>query len=248
MQVSLMVRKIITDTIINLVAVNRMQYTVLVSLSVGITVLALIVYFTNPRFFLPYFGSVHPLIAVGIVITTGFIVFSFALSRNWFVIVRPCNSKGLLAAFFLASILALLIIVVDSLIKYPENINVPFPYSIPFYPVMGFVVEIIFHLLPLTLLLSMLSFSFKNVNTDTLIWISIVVVSIIEPVFQLRFGDYRNYPVLFPLYTGLHIFGINFFQFYLLKHYDFITMFSMRLIYYFYWHMAWGYLRLHVLF
>jgi hypothetical protein len=32
------------------------------------------------------------------------------------------------------------------------------------------------------------------------------------------------------------------------RHYDFVSMYTMRLVYYLQWHIVWGSVRLHVLF
>ena len=49
------------------------------------------------------------------------------------------------------------IIIADFFIRYPEDINVPVPEALLFYPAVGFVAEIAFHVLPLALLLFVLA-------------------------------------------------------------------------------------------
>ena len=46
----------------------------------------------------------------------------------------------------------------------------------------------------------------------------------------------------------LNILLINLFQLLIFKRYDFVSMFSFRLAYYAIWHIAWGYVRLNLLF
>jgi hypothetical protein len=41
---------------------------------------------------------------------------------------------------------------------------------------------------------------------------------------------------------------INLVQLTLFRRYDFLTMYAFRLVYYLVWHVAWGHLRLQVLF
>ena len=51
-------------------------------------------------------------------------------------------------------------------------------------------------------------------------------------------GD--RYPVCAVAYVGLHVFLINLIQLLIFKRYDFVTMYSFRLVYYLFWHMRWG--------
>jgi len=81
----------------------------------------------------------------------------FFLSREWFVVYKVGEYKGFLIATGLAALLGLGIIIVDLITIFPADTNRPFPDSLFFYPIFGFVVEVIFHLLPLALLLLGLS-------------------------------------------------------------------------------------------
>ena len=49
------------------------------------------------------------------------------------------------------------------------------------------------------------------------------------------------------LYVSLHIFLINLIQLWLFKRYDFVSMYTFRLVYYLIWHIGWGWVRLEVL-
>ncbi|MCB9291467.1 MAG: hypothetical protein H6560_29470 [Lewinellaceae bacterium] len=43
---------------------------------------------------------------------------------------------------------------------------------------------------------------------------------------------------------SLHIFLINLIQLWLFKRYDFVSMYTFRLVYYLIWHIGWGWVRL----
>jgi hypothetical protein len=55
-------------------------------------------------------------------------------------------------------------------------------------------------------------------------------------------------PLWATLVTGLHVFVINLLMLIMFKRYGFVTLLSFRLFYYIIWHIAWGSIRLSVLF
>jgi hypothetical protein len=132
---------------------------------------------------------------------------------------------------------------------FPATTNILFPESVLFYPAVGFFVEILFHVLPLTVLLLLLNSLLKGTDQQVIFWISIVVVSLLEPIYQSsNMASSSYYPVWEVLYVGLHIFLINLCQLLIFKRYDFVSMYTFRLVYYMFWHIGWGYLRLRLLF
>ena len=133
-------------------------------------------------------------------------------------------------------------------IVLPEDVNRPFPDSLLFYPTIGFVAEIIFHVLPLTLLLFLLTTLFKGLTFEQLIWPCVFIVALLEPIFQTSFSLSEGYPWTAVIFIALHNFLFNFIQLTLFKQYDFVTMYSFRLVYYLLWHIIWGVIRLQLLF
>ena len=57
----------------------------------------------------------------------------------------------------LAALLGIVMILVDTKIIFSADMNVLFPESLLFYPAIGFLVEIVFHVLPLAGLLLVLN-------------------------------------------------------------------------------------------
>ena len=143
---------------------------------------------------------------------------------------------------------ALVMILFDSQVVFPEDVNRPFPDALLFYPSIGFVVEILFHLLPLTLLLIVLTSLFNNLGFKELIWPSILLVALLEPFFQTVIGFSSTYSPWVTRFVALHIFLLNFCQLAIFKRYDFVSMYSFRLVYYLLWHIVWGVIRLKLLF
>jgi len=123
---------------------------------------------------------------------------------------------------------------------FSDSINILFPYSIIFYPFIAIIAEIFFHMIPLYL--------FLKIGKGTKItYPIIVIVSLIEPLFQIIFFSGNN-SLLKIMYLSLHIFIFNVVQLIIYKRNGFWSMYALRIIYYLSWHIIWGYLRLQILF
>jgi hypothetical protein len=234
--------------LIELLSNERNQYLVFFGISLVVAILTVILNFRNAFLFQAFFGKLNPLVAIFIIILLGTVLSGFLLSRGWFLIYKAGNHKGFLVAAGLAALLGLGIILVDLKAVFPADVNRPFPDSLFFYPIFGFVVEVIFHLLPLALLITLLTSIFKDLGFEKIIWPCILIIAIIEPIFQTTLGFSRPYPTWVTIYVFVHIFLINLFQLLIFKRYDFVSMYSFRLVYYAIWHIVWGYVRLKLLF
>jgi hypothetical protein len=233
-----------------LISKERSQYLVFTGLSIGVVVLTGIIYFSNNLLFQRFIGGINPLIASFFIFFLGVISLTFLLSRGWFAIYKKENLKGLFRRSSFAAVFALItILVVDLNVPFPADLNVLFPESLLFYPAIGFFVEILFHVLPLSILLISLTSIFKKANHKNIIWICIIIVSLLEPVFQtIPLFSSSHYPLWAATTVLLNLFLFNLSQLYIFKRYDFISMYSFRLVYYLIWHIVWGYMRLKILF
>jgi hypothetical protein len=172
------------------------------------------------RFFEAYFGSVPPLLVIALTALVGFVSLGFLRSRSWFEIYTSRSVRGVGLSAAIATLFGVWQICADLLVtRFPQDINVPSPQSWLFYPAIGYVVEVFFHALPLALLLAVLGRSTRKSNTAIVTWLCIVFV------FVFTLGE-------------LYVF----------RRYDFISMYSFRLVFYMWWHITWGYLRLRWLF
>jgi hypothetical protein len=71
-------------------------------------------------------------------------------------------------------------------------------------------------------------------------------VAALEPTFQVAFG---GKPLTWgDTYTWIHVFAIAFLQLTVFRRYDLLSMVSLRMFYYAYWHIIWGVIRLKLLF
>ena len=233
--------------LIELLSSERNQLLIFFGISFFVVILTGILYFRNAFLFEAFFGVINPLFAVFLIILLGTVLSVFLLSRGWFVVHKAGEYKGFLVGAGLASLLGLGIILVDLKAIFPADTNRPFPDSLFFYPIFGFVVEVVFHLLPPALLLLGLT-SIKGISFEKVILPCILFVALLEPIFQTALGFSRPYPAWVTGYVFLHIFLINVFQLLIFKRYDFVSMYSFRLVYYAIWHILWGQVRLSLLF
>ncbi|HSV97567.1 MAG TPA: hypothetical protein VLM75_11640 [Spirochaetota bacterium] len=196
-----------------------------------------------------FLGSFDPALAFVIVAIAGTAALAFLSTRGWFHIAGNIGGVDTVKISACALVLGITIAAADSLIRFPRDMNVPFPQSLLFYPVIGFIVEVVFHVLPLFLLLAVLEYAARRKITEKTVLYVLIPVALIEPVFQ-AYGIRATgtYSLWVALYVGVHVFVINIIGLLLFRRYGFIMMYLFRLMYYFLWHILWGHLRLSILF
>ena len=201
----------------------------------------------DPNSFMRILGPINPIILIFLLIIGGFITLRFFLSRNWFEIYAKKQIKKQNYFYYLPILLAFMPILIDLTFRYPETTNVYFPQSLLFYPIIGFVAETMFHLIPTLFLILILSSIFKSLNHKQINWIIILVVSFIEPLYQTIWSP-SYFPLGITIYMGFHLYLFNAIELYIFKRRGFFAMYSTRLIYYLTWHIIWGYFRILILF
>ncbi|MCG8414191.1 MAG: hypothetical protein MI746_08225 [Pseudomonadales bacterium] len=195
-----------------------------------------------------FLGNWHPLAVLLGSLALGWLLLTNPLKRWNFLIVGSNWKQGLIAAIGLATALALLMGMLDVRVRLPEDLNVPFPESLLFYPTIAFIVEVAFHLLPLALLLLVFGQIGKSIDREKLVYLGLPFAALIEPAFQLGVTNDYVIPTWAYFFVLVHIAVINICQLLLFKRYDFLTMYVFRLTYYLWWHVVWGYFRLPILF
>ena len=227
-------------------ASERSQYLVFAGLSMGAIGLTGILYFSDRFLFERFIGGINPLIASVLMVLSGLVLLSFLLFRGWFTIYEKASLEGLIRRSGLAAGFGLIVILVDSSVRlYPADLNILFPASLLFYPAIALYAEILFQVLPLSVVLFILTSIFKNNNSNPIIWAGIFAVSLLEPIYQVMPLVSGNYPLWFVAFVFLHVFLVVLTQLIIFKRNDFVSMYSFRLAYYTLWHIVWGYLRLH---
>jgi hypothetical protein len=224
---------------------EKAQFLVIIALSIGAVGLTAILYFSTDHLFQRFIGRINPLAAALLLAGLGCFLLAFLLSKGWFAIYKQENLKGMFRISGFALLFVSITILVDLKAPFSSEINILFPESLLFYPAIGFFSEILFHVLPLTVLLIVLPSIFNNKSHKTIFWISILVVALVEPIYQVMPMSVSNqFPLWAIAVVGLNLFLFDLTQLLIFKRYDFISMYAFRLVYYLIWHILWGYLRL----
>ncbi len=159
---------------------------------------------------------------------------------------RRESLRGVAWSSAFATMFAVVIILADVAVIFPYQ-HVPPPQSLLFYPAIAYVAEIVFHILPLSILLAWLGQLFQGRDSTTLLWLCIVLASCPEPIFQLNWRSSEGPLSWVDAYVGLHVFAFNVMQLCVFRRYGFISMYVCRLVYYLHWHILWGWGRQYLL-
>lgn len=232
----------------DMISGERLQLRVIAALCAGVTGFAAILYFSNQLLFQRFIGNANPILVFVVASLLGIALLSLLLSRGWFAIYKKATPSGLLRSSALAALFGLIMILVDTQVRFPADMNVPFPESLLFYPAIDFLAQIIFHVLPLAVLMITLTSIFRNANHKTIIWVCVLAISLLEPIYQAAWSSSNQLPLWAAAYVVLHVFLINLTELIIFRRYDFVSMYAFRLVYYVFWHIGWGYARLDILF
>jgi hypothetical protein len=106
------------------------------------------------------------------------------------------------------------------------------------------VAQVALHVVPFALLLAISNILCGTLECHWRNWIAVILASMLEPAFQVRssLSDDRPSSAVAVMAASLFLFGVVELQLY--RRFDFATMFVFRMLYYRYWHVIWGYLRL----
>lgn len=213
-------------------------------IAIGLTSLVLR---TDTKVFDDYTGNIHPWLVITGSGFTGVVLLVYLdrkLRLETLTIPAFRTSILPLAGAFVFGINA---IILDLLLHMPEDLNVAFPISVFFYPAIGFVAEIIFHVIPFVLLATVLHWIPGFNGRERIIYLSLILTAFTEPLYQvismLLTGNYSEWNLLV---IGLHILCLSTYQLFLFIRNGFFHMYLFRLAYYMTWHILWGYLRLRL--
>ncbi len=227
---------------------EKRQYIIFLILSLTVLGFTIILYLLQSDVFSGFFGSINPILVIPLFIILGFGTLLYLQIKRDTVIFRKGKPKKWMIVSLIPLAFALGVILMEVFYPFSEDINVLFPKSLLFYPVMGFVAEIIFQLVPLSLLFALLTVIFKKVDQNKIIILCIMIVSLIEPIFQFLFDTSVSRPLWIKLIDAFRIYLFCCVQLFIYKRYDFVSMFLYRMVYYLFWHVIWGTIRLNILF
>ena len=225
-----------------------LQSPILVLICAGAIAGASLLHLTGSEAFRPYFGPIHPVLATTGILALGLASLRFLDSGDWVLVDRPRRGSlrfALPAA--LATALVIPVVLVDLMGGFPQGLNVPLPESLVFYPVMALVAETVFHVVPLALLISATKRLASPAGRSKVLVGCLIVVALPEPIFQVGTGAGES-PLWASAYVAVHLLAFNLLAVHWLRRYGFLSMLSFRLVYYVWWHIAWGALRLRLLF
>jgi hypothetical protein len=225
----------------------RWQYIAYFALSLIAFIFFVILLPSSGAYFRRFLGDANPIVVVVVASLVGAAaLWALGSSYGFVILKKGATLRGVGLSLVFATLLAVAIVIADLLIRYPKDTNVPVPQALLFYPAIGLIAEIIFHILPLALLLFIMHPLAGRLGNERVVWIGIILVAALEPTFQVLFeGKAFTWG---SAYTWIHVFAIAFLQLYVFRRFDFMSMYSFRLFYYAYWHILWGVIRLHVLF
>jgi len=202
---------------------------------------------SSAPYFARFFSDANPLLVVAATSVIGGAALVVLQSRGGFAVLRGRRTlRGIGLSAALAALLAAAAVAADLLFHYPEDLNVPVPAALLFYPAIGFVAEAVFHLVPLALLLLVMTPLVRIIGLTRAIQLGMLVTAFVEPTIQVLLA--RTVSPSLAVYTSLHVFAISLLQLYVFRRFDFVSMYSFRLCYYALWHLPWGVIRLDVLF
>jgi hypothetical protein len=114
---------------------------------------------------------------------------------------------------------------------------------------MAIVVELVFHLLPLALVMTVLTKIAGEAAPARASLVAVIAVALLEPTYQAALSVGSRAPPPWPAaFVWVHVYALNLAQLLLFRRHDFVAMVVLRLAYYAIWHVAWGHARLVVLF
>lgn len=203
---------------------------------------------TGSPAFGPYFGPISPVGGTALVAALGFAALRFLTAMDTVRLDRPdAGAARFVTPAAMATALAVPVVLADLAGGFPPDINVLPPQGFLFYPVIAVVAETVFHLLPLALLMFVGSRLLPRAGGDRLLTAALLLVALPEPVFQVLAGAGRG-PAWADAYVGVQLVVFNLLAVLWLRRFGFFAMLSFRLVYYLWWHLAWGALRLRILF
>lgn len=191
-----------------------------------------------------FVGKLPPVAVVGVAGALGLASLSVLDTAKW--VGSDPERRGLARSSALALGFGAAILIADSTLGFDEGINVPWPAGALFYPVMGFIAEVAFHLVPLTLVVTAVG---RKRQLEPRIAIAVMLlVALIEAVYQVLGSGTADTSPWLMTYLLLHMTVFGFVGLAALRRYGFAAMMWLRLVYYLIWHLIWGAVRLEILF
>jgi hypothetical protein len=192
--------------------------------------------------FEPYFGALPPTWVMTGVVAVGALAMAHLQAATDFEVLGPGAGRDAASVIAWAvPLLAATAIGADLLLGYPEDTNVAMPDALRFYPAIAVFVEIALHLLPIAVLVAMLG---EPTGLDVTFLRIAIPVALVEAVVQAVYATSIGTSV----FSAVHLMVFGVAQVWVFWRFGFMWMLGFRLAYYSLWHLAWGLVRLELLF
>lgn len=189
-------------------------------------------------------GVRHPTLTTLAVVLLGYGAWSIIVRRGW-IASGVEGRAGFGVALCIGAALTLPVVLVDLLGGFPADINAPAPDALLFYPSVALMAELVFHAAPLACG-ALLAGVWPRVAGP--VWLVALASGLaVEPALQVIWGLSES-PTWANIFVGVQLLVFNGIGLWVLRRYGFLRVFAYRLSYYAIWHMAWGHVRIDVLF
>ena len=172
----------------------------------------------------------------------GAIAMASLQGRSEFAILGPGESRDAVSIIAWAvPLLTVAAIGADLVLGFPEDTNVAVPDALRFYPAIAVFVECALHVVPIAGLVAVLG---APTGLDVTFWRIAIPVALIEAVLQAAYAT----SIGTSIFSAVHLTVFGVVQIWMFWRFGFAWMLGFRLAYYALWHVAWGAVRLELLF
>lgn len=176
--------------------------------------------------FARFFGPAPPVLCIGGLSLLALFVAPSLKRLGWWGVPR---FEALPVGLLLLGGFTVSVTVADRLIGFPRDTNAPLPWSLLYYPAMGFAAQIGLHLIPLAAIV--MSASRFAVTRP---WMTAAAASVPEAALQAIVGEGPAAP-----FVIMHLMFFGMAELYLLRRFGIVAMYLFRLGYYLWWHILW---------
>jgi hypothetical protein len=187
--------------------------------------------------FTPYLGAISPPLAILVVTLTGWAALRWLDRLDVFGVSGVGWRRRLGEIVLAALVFGGIVVSFDAAYDLDARI-VPLPDGAVFYPIIGFVVEIVFHVLVAAALLAVSAM--LRIPVAQSLWPCLIATACVEPAFQIwsaiadpASAGWRH------AFVFAHVLAFNLAQVAIWRRHGFGWMLGVRWLYYAVWHIAW---------
>jgi hypothetical protein len=189
-----------------------------------------------------FFGALNPIGVMMLAALVGAIAMAYLQGNSDFAMLGPGASRdAMLIIAWAVPVFSAAAIGADLVLRFPEDTNVAVPDALRFYPAIAVFVECALHVVPIAALVALLG---APTGLDLTFWRIAIPVALIEAVLQTAYAT----SIGTSIFSAIHLTVFGVVQVWIFWRFGFAWMLGFRLAYYAVWHLAWGAVRLDLLF